>query len=174
MLLLRSRWRDVYEEARMQYGVTLPHDEQPRDLIALAQEAEAAGWDGVFVWDVIIGNDVWVLLTAMAMVTERVKLGTMLTPISRRRPWTLAQQTATLDVLSGGRVILPVGLGAPDSGFANFGEETDRKTRAELLDEGLDILTGLWTGQPFTHEGKHFHVTETTFTPALAQTPRIP
>jgi alkanesulfonate monooxygenase SsuD/methylene tetrahydromethanopterin reductase-like flavin-dependent oxidoreductase (luciferase family) len=161
-------------EVGVQFGVTLPHDEQPRDLVGLAREAEQAGWDGVFVWDVIIGNDVWVLLTAMMMATERLRLGTMLTPVSRRRPWKLAQETATLDQLSGGRVILPVGLGAPDSGFANFGEEIDRKTRAELLDEGLEIITGLWSGQPFSYEGKHYRVSETTFTPTPAQSPRIP
>src|ERR687896_1024250 len=92
------------------------------------------------------------------MRTERIRLGTMLTPLSRMRPWKLASETATLDRLSGGRVILAVGLGAPDSGFAAFGEVTDRATRAELLDEGLAILTGLWRGQPFAFRGKHYRV----------------
>jgi hypothetical protein len=100
----------------------------------------------------------------------------MITPLSRRRPWKLASETATLDRLSNGRVILAVGLGAIDTGFIQFGEETDRKIRAELLDEGLDILTGLWRGQPFSYNGKHYQVQETSFFPPLppVQQPRIP
>ena len=104
-------------------------------------------------------------LTAAAMQTESIRLGTLLTPLSRMRPWKLASETATLDQLSGGRVILAVGLGAVDTGFAAFGEETDRRKRAELLDEGLDILTGLWRGQPFAYSGKHYQVQECTFMP---------
>ena len=82
----------------------------------------------------------------------------MLTPVSRMRPWKLAGETVTVDHLSNGRVILAVGLGAPESGFQMFGEETDRKIRAELLDEGLDIVTGLWSGQSFSYSGKHYTV----------------
>ena len=115
-----------------------------------AQAAEAAGWDRIFIWEPVWGVDAWVSLTAAALRTQRVRLGTMLTPLSRMRPWKLAGETATLDRLSNGRVILAVGLGAPETGFANFGEVTDRKTRAELLDEGLEILTGIWRGQPFS------------------------
>lgn len=159
----------------MRYGFVLP-DGDARQVAESARAAEAAGWDGFFVPDLVWGVDAWVSLTAAAMVTERIKLGTMLTPVSRTRPWTLAGQTAALDNLSGGRVILAVGLGAIDTGFAAFGEETDRKTRAELMDEGLDIITGLWAGQPFTYDGKHYHITETAFpAPAPpAQKPRIP
>jgi alkanesulfonate monooxygenase SsuD/methylene tetrahydromethanopterin reductase-like flavin-dependent oxidoreductase (luciferase family) len=112
----------------------------------VAREAEAAGWDGFFVFEPVWGFDAWVLLTAAAMTTERIRPGTMLSPLSRMRPWKLASETVTLDQLSGGRVILSVGLGAVDNGFDAFGEATDRRTRAELLDEGLDILTGLWRG----------------------------
>jgi alkanesulfonate monooxygenase SsuD/methylene tetrahydromethanopterin reductase-like flavin-dependent oxidoreductase (luciferase family) len=110
------------------------------------------------------------------MRTERIRLGTMLSPLSRMRPWKLASETATLDNLSGGRVILSVGLGAVDTGFEAFGEVIDRKTRAELLDEGLEILTGLWGGQPFNFNGKHYQVRETTFHVPLppVQQPRIP
>jgi hypothetical protein len=92
------------------------------------------------------------------------------------RPWELAGKTVTLDHLSNGRVILAVGLGAIDTGFAEFGEEIDRKTRAELLDEGLDIVTGLWRGQPFNYDGKHYHIKETKFypPPPPVQQPRIP
>lgn len=158
----------------MQFGVTLPFDEEPSLTVQLACDAEAAGWDGVFVWDGINGNDAWVTLAAIAASTERIKLATMLTPISRRRPWKLAQEAATLDRLSGGRAILPVGLGAPETGFDLFGEETDRKRRAEMLDEGIDVLTGLWSGEPFSYEGKHYPVGETTWFPVPVQRPRVP
>ena len=142
----------------------------------LAREAEQAGWDGFFVWEPVWGVDAWVCLTAAAMRTERIRLGTMLSPLSRMRPWKLASESATLDRLSGGRVILSVGLGAIDSGFEAFGEVTDRRTRAELLDEGLEIITGLWRGQPFTWQGKHYQVSETDFAPPPPplQQPRIP
>lgn len=159
----------------MHYGFVLPTGDA-RVAADLAQEAEAAGWDGFFVWEPVWGVDAWVALTAAAMRTERIRLGTMISPVSRMRPWKLAGETATLDVLSGGRVTLSVGLGAPDTGFGSFGEATDRKTRAELLDEGLDILTGLWRGQPFSYHGKHYHITPTDFAPAPmpVQQPRIP
>jgi alkanesulfonate monooxygenase SsuD/methylene tetrahydromethanopterin reductase-like flavin-dependent oxidoreductase (luciferase family) len=159
----------------MKYGFVLPSGDA-RTAADLARDAEAAGWDGFFVWEPVWGIDAWVSLTAAAMQTERIRLGTMLTPISRMRPWKLASETVTLDDLSGGRVILAVGLGAPDTGFAAFGEVTDRKQRAELMDEGLDILTGLWRGQPFTYEGKHYTVRETSFNPPPSpiQQPRIP
>lgn len=159
----------------MRYGFILPLGDA-RVAAECAELAEGAGWDGFFVWEAAWGVDAWVALAAAAMRTERIKLGTMLTPLSRMRPWKLASETATLDNLSGGRVILAVGLGAPSSGWAEFGEATDRRTRAELLDEGLDIVTGLWAGQPFNYTGKHYTVRETTF-PAPAppvQQPRIP
>jgi alkanesulfonate monooxygenase SsuD/methylene tetrahydromethanopterin reductase-like flavin-dependent oxidoreductase (luciferase family) len=147
-----------------------------REAADFAYEAEQEGWDGFFVPDGIWSVDPWVMLTAAAMRTERIKLGTMITPISRRRPWDLASQTATLDNLSNGRVILSVGLGALDTGFAAFGEATDRKIRAELMDEGLDIVTGLWKGQPFSYNGKHYHISSTSFfpPPPPVQQPRIP
>jgi alkanesulfonate monooxygenase SsuD/methylene tetrahydromethanopterin reductase-like flavin-dependent oxidoreductase (luciferase family) len=159
----------------MQYGFVFPGGE-PGTAVEFAQEVEAAGWDGFFMWEPVWGVDPWVTLAAVAMRTERVRLGTMITPVSRRRPWKLASETVTLDHLSNGRVILAVGLGALDTGFANFGEETDRKTRAELLDEGLDIITGLWAGQPFNYSGKHYQVRETTFPPPPppVQQPHIP
>lgn len=159
----------------MRYGFVLPFVEA-RAAADLAREAEEAGWDGVFVADTVWGIDPWVSLAAAAMTTERIRLGTMLTPVSRRRPWKLASETATLDNLSGGRLILAVGLGAPDTGFAEFGEETDRRTRAELLDEGLDVLMGLWSGQPFGYGGKHYTLAPTQFLPPPPplQRPRIP
>ncbi len=158
----------------MQFGVTLPDNVGARLLAEIANEAEEAGWDGIFVWDVIFGNDPWVMLAAAAMRTERIRLGTMLTPLSRRRPWKLAGEAAALDHLSNGRVILPVGLGAPETGFDKVGEETDRKTRAKMVDESLDILDGLWSGEPFSYNGEHFHIEDVTFVPKPLQTPRIP
>ena len=158
----------------MQYGITLPTSVDARTLAELAHEAEEVGWDGIFYWDVIWGNDPWVALAAVAMRTERVRMGTMLTPISRRRPWKLASETVTLDHLSNGRLILPVGLGAPETGFDKVGEEIDRKKRAKMLDEGLDILNGLWSGQPFSYNGEHFHIQDVTFSPTPVQSPRIP
>ncbi len=91
-----------------------------------------------------------------------MRLGTMITPVSRMRPWKLASETIALDHLSGGRLVLSVGLGSIDNGFEAFGEETDRRVRAELLDEGLDILTGLWKGQPFRYNGKHYKIQRET------------
>src|ERR687893_1811835 len=136
----------------MGFGFVFPGGDA-RTAADFAKAAEHAGWDGFFVWEPVWGVDAWVSLTAAAMQTERIRLGTMLSPLSRMRPWKLASETATLDRLSGGRVILAVGLGAIDTGFAAFGEVTDRTTRAELLDEGLDILTGLWRGGAFHHAG---------------------
>lgn len=159
----------------MRYGFVLPHG-GARTAADLARVAEDAGWDGFFVWEPVWGYDAWVLLTAAAMRTERIRLGTMLTPLSRMRPWKLASETVTLDHLSGGRVVIAVGLGALDSGFAAFGEETDRRQRAQLLDEGLDVLTGLWRGQPFEYAGTHYRVRPSEFLPPPppVQQPRIP
>lgn len=159
----------------MRYGFVMPFGDA-RTVAEAAAAAELAGWDGIFVWEPVWGIDAWVCLTAAAMVTERIRLGTMLSPISRMRPWKLASETATLDNLSGGRVILAVGLGAVDTGFTAFGEQTDRKIRAELMDEGLAILAGLWAGQPFSFSGKHYTVRPTDFNvpPPPAQRPRIP
>jgi len=159
----------------MKYGFVLPYGDA-RTAADFAYDAEQAGWDGFFVWEPVWGIDAWVALTAAAMRTERIRLGTDLTPLSRMRPWKLASETATLDNLSNGRVILAVGLGAVDTGFVEFGEVTDRKTRAELLDEGLEILNGLWRGQPFSYDGKHYQIKPTEFMPPPppVQQPRIP
>jgi alkanesulfonate monooxygenase SsuD/methylene tetrahydromethanopterin reductase-like flavin-dependent oxidoreductase (luciferase family) len=152
----------------------------PRTAADLAAAAETAGWDGVFYWDgVAIGDmdtyDPWVVMAAMAMRTERVTLGAIVTPPSRRRPWKLARETMTLDRLSNGRLVLPVGLGAlDDAAFGNVGEPTDVKTRAGLLDETLEILEGLWSGKPYTHSGRHYSFGPMTFRPTPVQQPRIP
>jgi hypothetical protein len=159
----------------MKYGFVLPYGDA-HTAANYARQAEESGWDGFFVWEPVWGVDSWVALTAAAMLTERIRLGTLLSPLSRMRPWKIASETATLDNLSKGRVILSVGLGAVDTGFEAFGEATDRKLRAELLDESLDILTGLWRGQPFNYKGKHYQIKETDFypPPPPVQQPRIP
>lgn len=168
----------------MQYGFIFPGGDV-RTLAELSHEAEAVGWDGVFIPDCIciesgsdapaLGFDPWVTLAAMAMRTERVRLGALVTPVSRRRPWKLARETATLDRLSNGRLIVALGLGAlDDGGFGKVGEVTDLKTRAAMLDEGLAILAGLWSGQRFSFHGTHYRVDEMTFLPTPVQTPRIP
>ena len=142
----------------------------------LAAEAERAGWNGFFCPEGIWSVDAWVSLTAAAMRTTTIRLGPMLTPLPRRRPWELASQAATLDNLSGGRVILSVGLGAPDPRFWIFEDDPGRRVRAELLDEGLEMLTLLWREEPFTYEGRHYRARPATILipPAPAQRPRIP
>jgi alkanesulfonate monooxygenase SsuD/methylene tetrahydromethanopterin reductase-like flavin-dependent oxidoreductase (luciferase family) len=159
----------------MKFGFVLPWG-GALTAANFAHAAERAGWDGFFVWEPIWGIDAWVALTAAAMRTERIRLGTMLSPLSRMRPWKLASETATLDNLSNGRVILSVGLGHLPTGFEEFGEVTDRKKRAELLDEGLEILTGLWRGQPFNYDGEHYKIKEIDHSspPSPIQKPHIP
>lgn len=141
----------------MKSGFVFPGND-PVAVLEGAIAAEAAGWDGFFVWEAPWSADAWAMLGAIAVRTERIRIGTMLTPVPIRLPWKLAGETATIDVLSAGRLILAVGLGAPDTGFDSFGLPTDRKTRAELLDEALSIVTGLWAGQPFTFSGRHYEV----------------
>jgi alkanesulfonate monooxygenase SsuD/methylene tetrahydromethanopterin reductase-like flavin-dependent oxidoreductase (luciferase family) len=148
-------------------------------LVDLAQAAEAAGWNGFFLWDHIVFGpepviDPWVALTAVALATSRLRLGTLVTPLPRRRPWTLARQTVTLDRLSGGRLILGVGLGGGRWEWDDLGEEADLAVRGAMLDEGLAVLAGLWSGQPFHYEGQHYRLAETVFRPPPLQTPRIP
>ncbi|QCH23566.1 LLM class flavin-dependent oxidoreductase [Mycobacteroides salmoniphilum] len=160
--------------AGIQYGIVLTTGDAA-DVAELAALAEETGWDAVFGWEPVWGVDAWVALTAAAMRTTRIKLGTMLTPLSRRKPWDLASTTATLDRLSGGRVILSVGMGALHDNWLAFERDQGRKARAGLLDEGLDVLFGLWEGQPFSYQGTHYQVTPTThMAPAPpAQKPRI-
>ncbi len=169
----------------MQYGFVIPGGDV-HSIVRLAKEVEIAGWDAIFIPDCIyipgtenleiaLGVDPWVTLAAIAAVTERVRLGTMLTPLSRRRPWKVGRETVTLDHLSNGRLVLPVGMGAlDDAGFGGVGEVTDRKERAELLDEALEIITGLWSGEQFSYAGKHYNIQNLTFTPKPVQSPRIP
>jgi alkanesulfonate monooxygenase SsuD/methylene tetrahydromethanopterin reductase-like flavin-dependent oxidoreductase (luciferase family) len=165
----------------MRFAVNLPPFAPPETLVSLAVDAEQAGWDAVFFWDHMTWlpelrlnvHDPWVLLGAVAGRTERVLLGTMVTPLARRRPWKVAKEITTLDHLSGGRAVLGVGLGAPpDAEFEAFGEPSAARHRAEVLDEGLAVLDGLLRG-PVDHDGEHFHV-HTELLPRPAQDPRPP
>jgi hypothetical protein len=159
----------------VKFGFVVPWGDAD-DVGDLAAAAEEAGWDGLFVWEPVWGVDAWISLGLAAVRTSKIRLGTLLTPPSRRRPWELASQVATVDRLSNGRVTLSVGLGALDSGFDAFGEECDRKVRAELMDECLDVACGLWAGQPFTYDGSHYTVRPTEF-PTIGHTiqqPRVP
>ncbi len=152
----------------------------PRTAAELAARAEARGWDGVFTWDgIVIGDmdtyDPWVVMTAMAMRTTRVRLGAIVSPPSRRRPWKLAHEAMSVDRVSDGRLVLPVGLGAlDDATFGNVGEPTDAKTRASLLDETLEIVDGLWSGEAFAYAGRHYRFDPMTLRPTPVQRPRIP
>lgn len=151
----------------------------PRTLADLAQLAEDAGWDGIFLEDYIthwLGKetyDPWICLAAMAMRTTRIRIGVTVTPLPRRRPWKLAREALTLDHLSNGRVIVGVGLGSAQD-FDQFGEVSDMKQRAQMADEAIDILIGLWSGEPFSFHGKHYQVKGVTFLPKPVQVPRIP
>ncbi len=170
----------------MNYGLYLPNfgdESSPQAFADLAQEAESAGWDGFFLWDHLLYSksqkvtlvDPWVALTAVAAKTTRIRFGTTVTPVCRYRPWQLARITASLDQFSGGRLILSVGIGdPPDADYAYFGDDPDPKVRAEKLDEGLDILNGLWSGKPFGYQGKHYHIEKVAFRPTPVQQPRIP
>ncbi len=167
----------------MKYALYLPNfglQHSARALADLAQQAEETGWDGFFLWDHVINEaqgiplvDVWVALTAIAMQTSRIRLGATVTPLPRRRPWKLVRETVSLDHLSNGRLTLGVGLGVPVE-FSPFGEESDNKVRAAKLDEGLEILAGLWKGEPFEHHGRAYQLERMTFKPACLQQPRIP
>ena len=152
----------------MKYGVSMPNMADPKVLVDLAVEAEAVGWDGVFLWDHVqwrrdVGNDIhdpWVLLGAIAVQTSTVALGPLVTPVARRRPQKLAKEVITLDHLSGGRAVLGVGLGAPaEDEFANFGDAADDRVRAARLDEGLAVLDALLRADgPLVHHGEHFDI----------------
>jgi alkanesulfonate monooxygenase SsuD/methylene tetrahydromethanopterin reductase-like flavin-dependent oxidoreductase (luciferase family) len=170
----------------MRYGLSLPNGGvcgDARVLAEFANLAEEAGWDGVFIEDYIVYQgkdgtptcDPWVALTAMALQTKQILLGTSVTPLPRRRPWKLAREAVTLDQISNGRLILGVGLGdSSEISFTHLGEVTDARQRARMLDEALDVLVGLWSGEPFSYDGENYKVKEVTFLPRPVQTPRIP
>jgi alkanesulfonate monooxygenase SsuD/methylene tetrahydromethanopterin reductase-like flavin-dependent oxidoreductase (luciferase family) len=165
----------------VKHGIFLPpfgEFASPRRVAALAVSAEDAGWDGFFIWDHLYAEpgmavaEAWTTLAAIATVTSRIRLGALVTPLSRRRPWVLARQIATLDRLSGGRLVAGVGLG--DDGwreFSSFGEEASPQARGELLDESLAILQQLLTGNGVVYHGRHFHLDAGPMLPVPVQDP---
>ena len=180
----RSSGRVVNSTARhssvsvVRYGICLANIgtfSDPRVPLSLGQAAETAGWDGVFTWDHLAfvwekpAADPWTVLASIAASTERVRLGTAVTPVARRRPQVLAHQVATLDNLSRGRVIFGAGLGGSSSEYGKFGEPTDAKVRAAMLDEGLELLRRFWSGEQVTHHGEHYTVDGVTLAPTPVQ-----
>ena len=148
--------------ASMRYGFVVPYADS-REFAELAAVGEQHGWDGIFTWEAVFGVDAWVSLAAAAMLTERIRLGTLLTPVPRVRPWDLASKVGTVERLSNGRVILGAGLGALHEGWTAFEADEGRRVRAEKLDEGLAIYDGLMRGQPFAYDGKHYSAQPTDF-----------
>jgi probable F420-dependent oxidoreductase len=167
----------------MRFGidlVTFGDYADPRIAVPLAQAAEAAGWDGFFIWDHLAfawgvpSGDPWVILAAVAQTTERLKIGPMVTPVPRHRPHLLADTIATLDRLSEGRLILGAGLGGVPREFEAFGEPADEQVRARMLDEGLEAIDRLFSGKPVTHRGEFFTLDGVTLAPLPVQRPRVP
>ena len=171
----------------MRYGVYVPNFGpygDARILADLAYEAEEAGWDGFFLWDQVSKStltptvdpmvDPWIALAAIALRTRTIRLGTLVTPLPRRRPWMVARETVSLDHLSAGRLIMGVGSGSGYFDFEALGEPSDATTLAVLLDEGLEVLTGLWSGERYHYEGISYHIKEAQFLPRPVQSPRIP
>ena len=165
----------------MRHGLFLPpfgELSHPRYLGELAQRAEKAGWEGFFLWDHMVFPrvsqllDPWIPLAAIALSTSTIKLGPMVTPLPRRRPWVLARQLAALDLLCNGRLVLGVGLGDLRGGeFATFGEELDPRVRAAMLDESLELLGQLLGGSQVQHRGQHYMVESAQFLPTPIQQP---
>lgn len=162
--------------------MSIPPFTDPATVVRIGLDAEAAGWDAVMLWDHVRWrasvepevHDPWVLLGALATRTERVLLGTLVTPLSRRRPTNLAKQLTTLDHLSMGRAVLGVGLGEPpDRDFSDLGDEPDPRTRAAMLDESLAVLDGLLRGDRVDHDGEHYTV-HARFSPGPRSRPRPP
>lgn len=155
----------------------------PRTMAELAAAAEDSGWDGVFLEDYVCYQgdagtptyDSWVTLAAMATATRRVRLGTKVTPLPRRRPWKVAMEAVTLDHLSGGRAILGVGAGdVREASFAATGETSEQRIAARMLDEGLDVLTRLLSGAPVTHAGEYYRLDGLRLAATSVQRPRLP
>jgi probable F420-dependent oxidoreductase len=167
----------------MRYGIcaaSIGEYAEPGVVVEVAQAAEAAGWDALLIWDHLAyvwgapSADPWVVLAAVAQATTRLRLGTAVTPLPRRRPAVVAGAVATLDRLSGGRVIFGAGLGGVPQEFTAFGEPAEAGDRAAMLDEGLDVVTALWSGQPVRHAGRFYTVDGVTLAPLPVQCPRVP
>jgi len=168
------------DERTMHYGIEIvPFGDfsNPRAIVQLAQMAEEAGWEGLWIWDHVVmpygAGDPWVTLAAVAACTQKLKLCVGVSPLPRYRPHLLARTLAGLDLLSQGRVIFATGLGI-ESDFAPFGEPPENKTRAAMLDEGLDLLTGYLSGEAVTHQGKYYSAEAVRLLPASLQKPCVP
>jgi len=165
----------------VRYGVVVPNFSTPERLIELGVRSERHGFDGFFLWDHVYRNgpprplsDTWTTLAALAMRTERVRLGSWVTPLPRRRAHVLARQVVTVDHLSGGRVVLGVGLGSQGAAqsldeFSRFGEDPDPRHRAVLMDESLHALSGYFSGTEFSYEGTAVQARSTVFVPRPLQ-----
>ncbi len=166
----------------MKFGIYIPNFGpygDARALADLARDAENAGWDGFFIWDHVAGwelpmVDPWVALAAIAVSTHRIRIGTTVTPLPRRRPWKLAREAVSIDHLSKGRLILGVGIGGGKAEWAHLDEQPDLKKRGMMLDEALSVLVGLWSGEPFSYAGQYYHIENAQFLPKPLQQPRIP
>lgn len=168
---------------RMRYGISvaiLGELAEPARVVEMARAAETAGWEALLVWDHLAfvwgvpSADPWVVLAAAAQATSRIRLGTAVTPLARRRPAVLAAQVATLDRLSDGRAVLGAGLGGVAAEFSAFGEDGDARIRAARTDEALEVITVLWSGEPVTHHGAHYRVDGVRLAPVPVQRPRVP
>lgn len=168
----------------VRYAIGLPNVGEfgdPRILVELGVAAEEHGWDGVYLWDhLLYHHPGWpvanptVVMGALAARTTRIRLGVLMVALPRRRVQTVARETASLDVLSGGRLVFGAGLGSMDSEYAAFGEEADLRVRAARLDESLDALTALWSGERVTRRGEHVVAEDVQMLPTPVQRPRIP
>ena len=170
------------EATRPRLALSIPNMADPAALVELGVRAEEAGWGGVFYWDHAHGSpampapvaDPWVLLGALAIETDRIRIGTNITAAARRRPQKLARETVTVDHLSNGRLIFGVGLGEPPEEYTAYGDDSSRREIGERLDETLEVLEHMWSGKPFDHEGAHLTVRDAQFLPRPVQEPRIP
>ncbi len=170
----------------MRFSINIPDFgdfADPRNVATVAAAAEETGWDGLFVWDHVLHRyhqgrpfgDPWMLLTAAALATSRIRLGTLLTPVPRYRPQQLARQVATLDQLSGGGWSSAPGLGGPiEDEYRSFGDAASPRVLAERLDEGLELLRRFWSGESVSHQGRHYEVVDVTLLPAAVQRPGPP
>ena len=150
----------------------------PSNALEYAIAAEEAGWDGVFMADALGGAgqsyvDPWVTHASIAAQTERVRLGTWVTPVPRRQPWQLAADLAALDELSGGRVIFGCGLGAPWN-YESTGIGYDPRDLGARYDEALEVIVELWTGEEVTYDGDHYAIDALQLPVTPVQEPRIP